>query len=405
MDVDSLPRELDYRIGATPNLSFEASALVRHKRVGTIQGHSNRRLLLLLPDAFEHAGGIQMFCRTLCLAAGNWAKDTGAYVSAIALNDSIAPDERYVAGLENYYGAGSGKLKFVARYLREMTQHRYDWTIFAHVSLSSLAAPVKLFNPAAKICIVTYGLEVWRPLSRIHSQALRRADVVLAISDYTKNELIKHTAVPPEKIRIFPCALDPYWDIAPIRTELESIPPILLSVARLSKDDHYKGVDNVIRSLPKVLRDTGPVEYRIVGQGDDVLRLRALAQRLGVGRYVNFMGGLSDTELREQYRCCSVFILPSKEEGFGIVFLEAMAHAKPVIGGAHGGTTSVVENGETGILLDNSDVPGIAHSITRLLGDPVLREKFGRAGYRRLLDHFTFSMFEQHFSSLCSSLG
>jgi glycosyltransferase involved in cell wall biosynthesis len=363
--------------------------------MGRSRGCQDKRLLLLLPEVFGRAGGIQMFCRALCLAAGRWAQSNDASVTALALNDNVAPDERYIGGFDYYAGAAGVKAKFIWYYLRQVAASRCDWVVFGHVALSPLVTLAKLFNPGVKTCVVTYGIEVWRPLSKAQQRALRQADVVLAISDYTKGQLTRRSGVAPEKIRVVPCALDPHWGAAAPDAGREPAPPILLSVTRLVKEDRYKGIDNVIRSLPEVVCDAGPVEYRVVGRGDDVPRLRALADGVGVGRYVNFMGGLSDAELREQYRLCSVFVLPSREEGFGIVFLEAMAHGKPVVGGAHGGTPSVVKEGETGLLVDSSDVAGIADSITRLLGDEELRRSLGRAGHRRLLDEFTFNKFEQ----------
>ncbi len=232
-----------------------------------------------------------------------------------------------------------------------------------------------------------------------------RVDVVLAISDYTRDELVKHSAIPREKIRIFPCTLDPHWEMTPLTTKLDGASLVLLSVTRMQKEDRYKGIDNVIRSLPAIVQTVGPVEYRVVGQGNDVPRLKALAAGLGVARYVKFMGGVSDAELREQYQHCSLFVMPSSKEGFGIVFLEAMAYGKPVVGGAHGGTPSVVKDGVTGLLVNSSDVAGITQAITRLLGDEKMREEFGRAGHQRLLDKFTFDKFEQNLQEVFRSLA
>jgi glycosyltransferase involved in cell wall biosynthesis len=77
-----------------------------------------------------------------------------------------------------------------------------------------------------------------------------------------------------------------------------------------------------------------------------------------------------------------------------------MAYGKPVIGGADGGTPSVVKHGETGLLVETDDVPAIANAITRLLGDNAMRERFGRAGHSRLLSEFTFERFEQNLGEL-----
>jgi phosphatidyl-myo-inositol dimannoside synthase len=364
-----------------------------------------RKLLLVLPETFNCAGGIQMFCRALCLAAGNWAQTNEAIVDALVLNDNSVPDELYVnSGFSSYNGAGKSKSKFIGNYLRRVITIKYDWIIFGHVSLSPLSLLTKRWNPTVKIGVVAHGVEVWQPLLKTQRLALHYVDLILAVSDYTKDEVIKHNGIPSEKIRIFHNTLDPHWKSFPPVTNLECTPPLILSVTRMNKEDRYKGIDTVIRSLPTVVQEVGPVEFRVVGQGDDIPRLQALATGLGVARYVNFMGGLPDAELREQYSCCSLFIMPSKKEGFGIVFLEAMAYAKPVIGGAHGGTPSVIKDGETGLLVDNADVVGIADSITRLLSDEDLRNKFGLAGQQRLLNEFTFERFESNLKDVLQSL-
>lgn len=346
-----------------------------------------------------------MFCRALCLAAGDWAHDSGSLVSALVLNDEIAPDARYVNGdFTSYSGAGRSKAKFLSRYLRHIASNRYDWIIFGHVSLSPLALVAKIFNSRVKTCIAAYGIEVWGPLSKLERKALRQADVVLAISEYTKAQLTKHPEVNADKIRIFPCTLDPHWKMDAYVAMPAQTPPVILTVARITKDDRYKGIDNVIRSLPAVAREVGPVEYRVVGRGDDAARLRALADGLGVSRYVNLLGSISDAELREQYKSCSLFVMPSNEEGFGIVFLEAMAYGKPVVGGTNGGTPSVVTHGETGLLVDSSDVAGITESLITLLNNKEMRDRMGQAGHKRLSDHFTFDKFAKHFRDVLQSV-
>ena len=364
---------------------------------------SPKKILLVLPEVFNCAGGIQMFCRALCLAAGDWAHESGGSVSALVLNDEIAPDARYVNGnFNSYSGAGKSKAKFLGRYLRQIASNRYDWIIFGHVSLSPLALLARRFNSHVKIGVAAYGIEVWGPLSKLERKALQQADVVLAISEYTKAQLTRHPEINADKSRIFSCTLDPHWKMDAYVAMNAQTPPVILTVARISKDDRYKGIDNVIRSLPAVVREVGPVDYRVVGQGEDAPRLRALADGLGVSRYVNFLGSVSDAELREQYKSCSLFVMPSNEEGFGIVFLEAMAYGKPVVGGTNGGTPSVVTHGETGLLVDSTDVAGIAQSLITLLNNKEMRERLGQAGHKRLAEHFTFDKFAQNFRDVLS---
>jgi glycosyltransferase involved in cell wall biosynthesis len=363
-----------------------------------------KRILLLLPEAFEGAGGIQMFCRSLCLAAGRWAEQNDASVSAIVLNDAAKPDTRYVNGsFDSYVRAGRSKAKFIASYLRLVTTYRPDAIIVGHISLAPLALLPGWLGRAIRFGIVAYGIEVWRPLTRAERRAMQAAQTVLAISEYTRDELLKHNRLDPQKIRLFPCSLDPCWTADDQLPEQAAHPPMLLTVARLERGDDYKGVDSVIRSLPAVVRELGPVDYRIVGDGNDLPRLKALAEQCGVARYVTFAGLVSEAELRQYYRRCSLFVMPSEREGFGIVFLEAMAYAKPVIGGAHGGTPSVVTHEQTGLLVHRLDIDGLAQAMLRILKNDELRADFGRAGYHRLLDTFTFKNFETNFNEFMNT--
>jgi len=358
-----------------------------------------KRILLVLPEVFGCEGGIQMFCRSLCLATGRWAEHHNASVSAIVLNDRNEPDARYVnGGFSGYVAAHRSKARVVSSYVQQTLSHRPDLIVFGHVSL----APLLLIPTTrdSKTCVFAYGIEVWQSPGLAVQRALRRADAVMAISEYTRSELLRQMNMNPDKVNLFPCSLDPHWLPEVIDYESPEGVPVILTVCRLNKDDAYKGVDSVIRSLPAVVRECGPVAYRIAGQGDDVSRLKTLAEELNVSALVTFAGELSEDALRAEYRRCSMFVMPSEGEGFGIVFLEAMAHAKPVIGGAHGGTPSVITHGETGLLVSRLDIEELSQSIIRILKDNELRMGLGRAGHKRLLDDFTFRSFEANLDSL-----
>lgn len=371
---------------------------------------TGKKVLLLIPEAFGFAGGIQMFCRALCMAAGRWAQRHQASVSAIVLNDRVEPESRYVNGdFSSYVRAGGSKASFVRTYLQEILTRRPDLIVAGHVSLSPLILFPAAVTSHVRSCVITYGEEVWHAQPFLKRKALARAETILAISDETKAELLKHNELEPDRVRLFPCSLDPFWraeaDVfETARAERSPRPPMILTVCRLGKSDVYKGVDSVIKSLPRVVEEFGSVDYRIVGKGDDIPRLKALAGELGVAQYVTFTGLLSEEELREHYRRCTLFVMPSEKEGFGIVFLEAMAYAKPVIGGAHGGTPSVVKHEETGLLVRRLDIEQIAGAILCLLRDEGLSARLGRAGHERLLREFTFQKFEENLETVFRSM-
>jgi phosphatidyl-myo-inositol dimannoside synthase len=362
---------------------------------------TQKRILLVLPEVFGATGGIQMFGRSLCLATGRWAQQHDCSVDAIVLNDRGVPDSRYVnGGFRHFVTAQKSKPRLIASYVKQVVSSSPDLVVFGHVSLAKLAMlpGVRL----RKTCVLTYGIEVWRSLRMAEAKALKKADAVVAISDYTRDELLKRTALARERIKLIAPSLDPYWT-ADSRPPVSQSTPVILTVTRMAKDENYKGVDSVIRSLPAVVQALGQVDYRIIGRGDDVPRLQALAKELAVSEYVTFAGELSEEALREQYRNCSLFVMPSEKEGFGIVFLEAMAYSKPVIGGAHGGTPSVIRHGETGVLVERFNIPGISDAIVRILKDPQLGLRLGRAGNTRLHDVFTYKRFETDIHHLLAS--
>ncbi|HEV2358599.1 MAG TPA: glycosyltransferase family 4 protein [bacterium] len=161
---------------------------------------------------------------------------------------------------------------------------------------------------------------------------------------------------------------------------------VILTVSRL---DDYKGHDMVIRALNKVKRSSGPIRYVIAGRGPEEARLRALAVDLGCGDDVVFAGHVSEQDLAPLYASCDLFVMPSRPlpcgdfEGFGIVFLEAGACGKPVIGGRSGGVPEAVLDGVTGVLVNPTDVDELSAAITKLLSDREEATRLGMQGRRR----------------------
>ena len=166
-------------------------------------------------------------------------------------------------------------------------------------------------------------------------------------------------------MRIVPNGLDAFFKIEE-SPQPPPASPLLLTVSRLSRSDCYKGVDNLIEAMPAVLSRHPDARLRIVGHGNDSGRLRKLANSLRVGDSVDMLGHVSDDELKRSFSECSLFALPSRGEGFGLVFLEAMAHGKPCIGAKAGGIPEVITP-ETGLLVHYGDVPALANAIEHML--------------------------------------
>jgi len=249
--------------------------------------------------------------------------------------------------------------------------------------------------------IFAHGIEVWRPLGWLRGSALRRADMVAAPSADTVRHLVSTQGIRPEKVRKLAWGLDPEFEArlaAPIRPSRPSIFPerarIILTVGRWESTERYKGADTLIAALPHVMKSAPDSILVLVGDGDDQPRLEQLAHELGVADHVRFVRGPSQEELFACYAHCDVFALPSGGEGFGLVFLEAMAHGKPVIGGAQGGIPDVVEDGATGVLVPPGEVEALRQALESLLLNRERALEMGARGRERVQARFTFGQFQ-----------
>jgi glycosyltransferase involved in cell wall biosynthesis len=167
---------------------------------------------------------------------------------------------------------------------------------------------------------------------------------------------------------------------------------VLMTVSRLSSLERYKGHDRVIRTLPRVLKQRPDTIYLIVGDGDDRPRLESLAVECGVRKNVLFTGSVPPEELPDYFRLADVFVMPSVAEGFGIVFLEAMATGIRVIGGSQDGSRDALCDGALGTLVDPENGEELASAIITALDDPT------RTGDRTI--RFKSNLFSEHLNAL-----
>lgn len=243
--------------------------------------------------------------------------------------------------------------------------------------------------------LATAGLS--RDLTLTTKLVLRGAERSLANSRNTA-ALLERLGVPPEEIRVAHPGVDPSRfrpdvDGSAVRERHASEGDVLLlSVGRLQR---RKGHDLVIRALAALRAESPPLRYVIVGTGEEEPRLRGLAREGGVEDRVHFAGQVGEDDLPAYYAACDVFLMPNRKEGediegFGIVFLEAQASARPVIGGTTGGAPEAIADGETGILVEGTDVTELAGALRRLSSSPELRRRLGLAGRERTVREFSW---------------
>jgi len=361
-------------------------------------------ILSLQSTTFGAYGGIPTYNRVICRA----------------LNDLPGPIERQVflvtdtpADLEIHRGefpqlsftAFSGKRSaFVRQVVRVALSGKIDLLLIGHANYAPIGMLLKFLLPALRYGVMVHGVDVWSRLPLLRRQALRRANFVSSVSDYTTRQVISLNQVDRRRIYLLPNALE--WKEANGQATPASQAPTtatrLLTVCRLNRDERYKGVDTVIAALPSVIRSVPDVQYFVIGSGTDLERHKRLAERHSVSNRVHFLGSVDLDTLQAHYAACDVFVMPSAGEGFGIVFLEAMRYSKPVVAANSGAVSEVVEDQVTGLLVKYGNEGEVAQALTELCLDREKRTRLGSAGYQRLLERFTCAQFKRKFTEILS---
>jgi glycosyltransferase involved in cell wall biosynthesis len=234
-------------------------------------------------------------------------------------------------------------------------------------------------------------------LARLEKKTAKEADIIVTISTYSFKKIQEHYGISPEKIRIVSNGVDTE-KYRPTETENQTMlkhnfglkeTPVVLFVGNLIP---RKGLTYLIEAAQQIVKTHPNTQFAIVGEGP----LKGqLINKLTAAKLLNnfvFMGGLTDDELSAMYGCSDVFVLPSIQEGQGIVLLEALASGKPVVTFDIGGVNEVVINGETGLLASNRSSDELAEALLRLLGNSELRKKMGLAGRRFVEGNFTWDI-------------
>lgn len=297
--------------------------------------------------------------RAYLRALAEFASQPGS-VRLLSLNDAVISPRHLHAVEQVALASATGCQRRKALLLRSLllVARQTDHVICGHIFMLPVAWLARRLNPRLTYSLVAHGIEVWRPFNAIERTALRGASRILCVSDFTRRELLRHCPLPDGRAVVLANSLDPDFEIAAGRP-LAECPPHILTVSRLSPTDRYKGVETLIEAMPAVRAEIPAARLRIVGRGGDLPRLMTLARKLQIADAVDFLGYVEDARLRDELRNCRLFALPSRKEGFGLVFLEAMAHGRPCLGARAGGIPEVISP-ETGVLPEYGDVPGIA---------------------------------------------
>ncbi len=354
------------------------------------------RLLLVFLELFGLKGGIQVFSQFFLRAI--LEQFPNLTIDLILLQDQEVPedlDPRVSVTLCGHPNRWVSRFNVIATFLQRIYDHKPQAIIIGHVNLSGLGALAQWIWEIPYL-VITHGVEVWTPLNSFSSQGLHRARQVIAVSRFTRDKLISIQGLHPNLIPILPNTYDEERFVPRLPEQVADLrarqgwtgKKIIFTVCRLSAEEQYKGYDLVIRALPLVLAQEPNAIYLLGGKGDDRARIERLVQDLGLTDQVQLLGFIADQDLADYYALADVFIMPSLGEGFGIVFLEAMACNTPAIAGNQDGSVDPLLDGRLGTLVDPTSVEAIAEALITVLGQPrpnlqpLVQRYFGFNAYR-----------------------
>ncbi|MEG3898703.1 MULTISPECIES: glycosyltransferase family 4 protein [unclassified Microcoleus] len=358
-------------------------------------------------EIFASEGGIQSYVRDILKTYVSITAGTNSPPPAqvLLLRDSPDCNNPYESKNIKFYYLKTdrpwfGRLKFATMLLTCLVQKRPQRVFCGHINLAPLIQT--LCRPLGiPYTILTYGKEVWEPLAPKYQTAMRQADRIWTISRYTRDRTCQINNLNPEKFQIVPCTVDGnIFTIGPKSQHLLKQynlinAKILITVARLRSTDIYKGVDVTIQALPQIAKTFPNVKYLVIGRGDDRSRLAKLADDLGVAERVIFAGFVPTENLAAHYRLADACVMPS-QEGFGIVYLEALACGIPVLAGDADGSADPLQDGKLGWRVPHRDSAAVAVACIEML-----RGEDKRCD-RDFLREQTLARFS--FESLCQSL-
>lgn len=228
--------------------------------------------------------------------------------------------------------------------------------------------------------------------SLLERRHVRQVDRILTSSAYSAARIAEEYGVPAHRITVVPEPID----LVRWRRAFESAPELPRRGNSILCVAHLYPRKNVATLLAAMTRLSNQAVLRVVGTGPDLARLERRARELGLGRRVEFLGHVAFDRLAGEYRRADIFCLPSRQEGFGIVFLEAMAAGLPIVAARAAAVPELVSDGESGILVAPDSPGDLAAALDRLLSDPEERRRMGETG-RRQVTLFDVSIVSRHF--------
>lgn len=358
------------------------------------------RLIFAMTGAGATPGGIAALNLNILHALVELVEEYGVRLSVLSFLEQDSDRPPFLPSSIPFRGFRGNKIDYSSALVGAAV--RRPVVFFDHVSLSLPVLPLVAAGLIRSV-LLAHGSEAWRRLRRLSKWSFRCASLCLANSHFTLARMKER--IPVFHGRACPLGLSPVF---PLNDEIPGPPAdsltlvaadgcqrilqgrVLLLVGRLHPAERKKGHYPLLRILPALQQEFPEVQMVFAGPGEDGAHLQALARETSVARSVFVTGYVSPQTLQRLYRSCYAFVMPSRQEGFGLVYLEAMNFGKPCVGCFEDGAEEIIVQGETGLLVRDPQDPGeLLEVIRSLLQSPEKAASMGERGFERLHRHFT----------------
>jgi phosphatidylinositol alpha-1,6-mannosyltransferase len=344
----------------------------------------SKKILLVTLQSFSTTGGIQKMTRTLghslnqIAIKNSW--DFNMYSAYDADQDLMT---QYVPA-EHFKGFNANRGPFVIKEVKKGI--KANVVILTHINLAIVGLIIKKINPKCHVWLIAHGIEVWRPLSFFQKKFLNLCDKIICVSNFTKQKMSSLHKLNANKCLVLNNAIDPFMHLPENfiksahllnKYNLTADNLIIYTLTRLANSEQYKGHDQVIKVFGKIKSKYPGVKYILSGQYDSAeeIRIKKMIASVGAEDDIILTGFIAEEELTDYFLLADVFVLPSKKEGFGIVFIEALACGLPVICGNADGSIDAIRNGELGQAVDTENMDELEQAINNVLETSISAKK------------------------------
>jgi phosphatidylinositol alpha-1,6-mannosyltransferase len=345
----------------------------------------HKNIYLFSLQTFSTTGGIQKMTRTLAHSLFHISKTENWNFRLFSLYDTRYDLMSQYLPSENYNGFNNSRLSLGLTSIKKAS--RSDIAILNHINFSLIGLIIKLLNPKCRVWLIAHGIEVWRPLSVIKRTFLNRyCDKIICVSNFTRRQMVTRHQAAADKCVVLNNAVDPFIKLPDSfdkpeyllnRYGLTPSNQVIFTLTRLASSEQYKGHEQVIKAIGSLKQAFPNIKYILSGQYDSIeeVRIRSLIDKYDVNNEVVLTGFLNENELTDHFLLADLFVLPSKKEGFGIVFVEALACGLPVICGNADGSTDAIKDGQLGTAINVDDLTQLQNTITGYLNTPLTLDK------------------------------